>query len=177
MIFFFSCAETRYRQKLIRWCDRTSTPKPSGINADCSLLHEYKRCFSALPTTKPSLSRSTPPGRPEREASVWRAESDGRQNLPVPRPPWTRGSVVGSQPPVLLFQPLDLLHQGLVHGVLLDQTVDLVLERVRRGETRSRYQNPTRATSDVGAFLSKLVACPNISITPSGLHRGGLMAD
>lgn len=36
-------------------------------------------------------------------------------------------SVVGLQPPDLLPQPLDLLHQRLVHRVLLHQTVDLVL--------------------------------------------------
>lgn len=38
-------------------------------------------------------------------------------------------SVVGLQPAVLLFQPLDLLHQGLVHGVFFNQTVDLILKK------------------------------------------------
>lgn len=38
-------------------------------------------------------------------------------------------SVVGLQPAVLLFQPLDLLHQRLVDGVSLNQTVDLILKR------------------------------------------------
>jgi len=37
------------------------------------------------------------------------------------------GSVVGLEPPVLLLQPLHLLHQRLVHGVLLDQAVDFIL--------------------------------------------------
>lgn len=35
-------------------------------------------------------------------------------------------SVVGPQLAVLLSQPLDLLHQRLVHGEFLHQTVDLV---------------------------------------------------
>lgn len=38
------------------------------------------------------------------------------------------GSVVGPQPAVLLLQPLDLLHQRLVHRVFLDQAVDLILK-------------------------------------------------
>lgn len=46
-----------------------------------------------------------------------------------------RGSVVGLQPAVLLSQLLDLLHQRLVHGVPLDQTVDLVLKREQQTTT------------------------------------------
>lgn len=41
------------------------------------------------------------------------------------------GSVVCSEPAVFLSQLLDLLHQGLVDGVFLNQTVDLCLEQNR----------------------------------------------
>lgn len=50
------------------------------------------------------------------------------QGWGVPSPLSLR-SVVGLQSAVLLFQPLDLLHQRLVHRVSLNQTVDLILKR------------------------------------------------
>lgn len=43
---------------------------------------------------------------------------------------WMGESVVGLQPTVLLSEPLDFLHQRLVHWVFLDQTVDLILKHV-----------------------------------------------